>query len=143
MWPSPERFRIWWMLSMRHWKKSFLFLIKWPSLAWTLNTEVFISYLFIYLIERESKGTFKCQMMWKKWKINAIVNGHKFYIIIWRGISKKFILVVCMCIIFVCIHSVYALPGWRHVCSLKKMRVGHFGLVCWWREETHRAGKKV
>ena len=31
-------------------------------------------------------------MVWKKWGINAIVNGYKFYIILWLGINKKFLL---------------------------------------------------
>ena len=37
--------------------------------------------------------------------------------------------VVYLCIIFVCMHSIFALPGWHHKCSLKKERVSHFGLV--------------
>ena len=34
--------------------------------------------------------------------------------------------VVYLCIIFVSMHSIFALPGWRHECSLKQMRVSHY-----------------
>ena len=37
--------------------------------------------------------------------------------------------VVYLCIIFVSMHSIFALPGWRHKCILKKDGVSHFGLV--------------
>ena len=36
-------------------------------------------------------------MLWKKWKINAIVNGYKFYKNIWLGIIILFFLVLNVC----------------------------------------------
>ena len=56
-------------------------------------------------------------------------------------VSKK--LVVYMCIIFESMHSIFALPGWRHKCILKKR-----GLVIsdWYfgeGMETNSAGEKV
>ena len=38
-------------------------------------------------------------------------------------------LVVYMCFIFESMHSIFALPGWRHRCILKKEGVSHFGLI--------------
>ena len=34
-----------------------------------------------------------------------------------------------MCIFFVCMLCIFALPGWRHACRLKIKRVSHFGLL--------------
>ena len=50
-----------------------------------------------------------------------------------------------MCIIFESTHSIFALPGWHHKCTLKKEGVSHFGLVFWWRDGEKRCrweGKK-
>ena len=72
--------------------------------------------LFIYLFGRESKGAFHFQMVWKKWEINAIVNGHKFYIILWRGISKKFIFFLkdlVLCILWFRTSSSLSGSAWR------------------------------
>ena len=46
------------------------------------------------------------------------------------GICK----VVYLCIIFYSMHSIFALPGWRHECILKKQGVSNLGLVFWWRD---------
>ena len=37
--------------------------------------------------------------------------------------------VVYLCIIFFRMHSIFALPGWRHECILQKVRVSHFGPI--------------
>ena len=37
--------------------------------------------------------------------------------------------VVYLCIIFKSMHIIFALPGWRHACILKKEGVSHLGLV--------------
>ena len=42
--------------------------------------------------------------------------------------------VIYLCIIFVNMHSIFTLPGWRHECILKKEGVSQFGLVFWWRD---------
>ena len=39
-----------------------------------------------------------------------------------------------LCIIFVSMHSIFALPGGCHECILKKEGVSHIGLVFWWRD---------
>ena len=46
--------------------------------------------------------------------------------------------VVYLCINFVSMHSFFALPGWRHECSLKQMRVSHFGLIFWCTRQVRR-----
>ena len=43
-------------------------------------------------------------------------------------------LVVYMWFIFYSMHNIFALPGWRHECILKKDEVSHFGLIFWWRD---------
>ena len=51
-----------------------------------------------------------------------------------RSLIRNTPIAVYSCIIFVSMHSIFALPGSRHKCSLKKMRVSHFGLVFRWKD---------
>ena len=49
--------------------------------------------------------------------------------------------VVYICICFYSMQHNFVLPGWCHACSLKKLRVSHFGLVFLeggWRSVVHK-----
>ena len=60
------------------------------------------------------------------------------------GMLKGYLkLVVYLCIIFSSMNSIFALPGWRCKCILKKEGVSRFGLVFGEGIETNNASEKV
>ena len=55
---------------------------------WSMNHSYFILFYLFGANQKEHSIVRCCE---RKWKIGANVSGYKFYIILWLGISKKFL----------------------------------------------------
>ena len=61
-----------------------------------------------------------CWLLWPMHKPAFTSNyGKNLWFLLSNYVPFCMYIVVYLCIIFVCMHSIFALPGWRHECSLK------------------------